>query len=386
MALKATSLRLTDQYRERMVALREGAQMEALRIWGKVDGRNLDATYQSKSLANSVAQMQREAVRLSGGYIHAFIEIERGERVGTPVVHRESIGEARNGDSLTKALESPMISVKARIKNGESVDKALEFGQQRLVRMVGLAVDTSTREALQSGMESSPHVDGYKRAVRGTCGACMAANKTSFYGLSVPMGIHPNCQCVTEPAVRSRHPREVFRERKIPADDQRLIDEWADNPDVAADCNCLLRGAAERQTGLSDKELRSLCDQMDHAIERAGPVLNSLHFWRGFGGLHPYEALEKTAEPLIEEVAVDDGIGTLVANEEQLGEEEEAYGATDAMLVAVDSRVKAIWNGNLEEILIRAGARYVTHGIMTTRPWRAASSVMPGVYPFLAKR
>ena len=212
-----------------MLALRRAGETEARRVWADVDLRDLDATYMVGTLALTVTGFQREAARLSGGYLHAFIESELGERVNVPVVYNDKAGLSRSGDQLGAALQNPIAEVKGRIGDGEPPEQALAYGLSSLVVMVGLAVDTAARDSLQSGMRNAPEVTGWRRAVKGTCGACLAAARARASRTSETMHIHPNCNCVTEPVIggvvdtyQRRTGKEIFDDMTPEEQDEAL--------------------------------------------------------------------------------------------------------------------------------------------------------------------
>ena len=216
MPTNPASLRITERYRARMVAIRERAQREARATWRKIDPDRLDDTYEVGMLTLTVSTLQREAARLSGGYLRAFVESELREPAGEPLVDARQVGQARNGDQLRKALESPMITTKVAIKDGHSPREALAIGRSALERMVGLATDTAAREALRVGMEATPDVVGWRRAVKGTCGACMGAATGTIENDAADLDIHPNCQCVSEPAITGRPTKRVSTDKLDP--------------------------------------------------------------------------------------------------------------------------------------------------------------------------
>jgi hypothetical protein len=186
-----------------MIALRQRAKSEARKAWAQVDQANLDGTYPVGMLALSVSVLQRDAARLSAAYIQAFVSSELGRPIDVPLVDARQVGSARNGDELRKALRSPLIGVKVGIRDGKDVPAALAEGGRTLERIVGLATDTAAREALRLASDHSTHILGWRRAIRGTCGACMGAATSEMHPADGELDIHPNCACVAEPVVKA---------------------------------------------------------------------------------------------------------------------------------------------------------------------------------------
>ena len=156
-----------------MIALRNRGRAHARKTWAKVNPDNLDATYDPGALVLNVWALQREAARLSAGYLAAFVASETGEKPKLPLVIGAAAGETRTGSILAKAFRTPLIGVKLEIKDGKDVRQAVREGGKQLEKTVGLAIDDATREALRLASEQSPDVVGFQRAVKGTCEACM---------------------------------------------------------------------------------------------------------------------------------------------------------------------------------------------------------------------
>ena len=168
MPLNQTSLRVTEAYRTRMVAIRKRAQAEARKTWRRIDPDRIDATFQAGLLALSVTTMQRQAAQLSAGYLAAYVASETGEKMPLPPAMALTAGDARaNGTDLLHTIRSTAIGVKAEIGDGIEVREALRRGGNRLEQNVGLATDEAAREALRLAMVAEDAVSGWQRAVKG---------------------------------------------------------------------------------------------------------------------------------------------------------------------------------------------------------------------------
>lgn len=208
MPLRPSSAALTDAYRRAMVALRERGVRAAKQYWNAIDPDEIDATYQVVQLALEVSALQREGARLSSGYLLAFIEAERRERLtNPPVVSALAVGRSFSGMPLEEALRGPVLSTKVMIRDtGRPARECLNVFAAELEKQVSLAIDNATRDSLRSGIDASEYCDGWVRAVRGTCAACAGAAEASKAPPGTPLQIHPNCQCVSEPSVKRREP------------------------------------------------------------------------------------------------------------------------------------------------------------------------------------
>lgn len=206
---------LTRAYQEQARLLVERAQAVARLAWRTVSLDDLDATF-ARWLDTTVTQTavaQRQAAQLAGGYLRGYLSAELEEPVDVePVDASGWVGRARDGRLLRDALPSALVAVKAQI--GRHDPAALRAGERRAVYMVGMAVDHVSRQALAAGIKADPRIRGYRRAVKGTCGACLgAASRT--YGDGEDFQVHPGCRCVQEPVVdgaRDRFPRPTGKQ------------------------------------------------------------------------------------------------------------------------------------------------------------------------------
>jgi hypothetical protein len=191
----AKSLQLTDAYRSRLLALGDRAEREARRRWPTIE--QLDGTDWPERTAAELTVAQRQAIRLTAGYLGAFIRSEGGRGTVPAIDSRRYAGLSRDGRPLTDALLSPIIGVRAKLKAGEPPDAALAFGLQRATRTVGFEAVQAARDALQDAVSDDDRLSGWERAVAGTCAACMALSGSSGPRFEV----HPSCQCVPQPRI-----------------------------------------------------------------------------------------------------------------------------------------------------------------------------------------
>ena len=202
MPVERRSFAVTEAYRARVVAIRDAIDRGiGTRTWPKnID--DLDDGWADRQTA-AISQAQKAAIRASSGYLTAFLSTEYGERLAGPELDpRPYVGQFVDGRDLREALRSPIIGTLAARKEGLDDAAALQVGLMRAKRMAEAAVMFAARGSLRDGMEADERVEGWERAVAGTCGACMGAS-ADRHGPSVAMSVHPNCKCVSEPIVRS---------------------------------------------------------------------------------------------------------------------------------------------------------------------------------------
>ena len=157
----------------------------------------LDVSTWPQEMASIVTQGQLEALRAASGYLGAFYASETGKRIIPPQIPRETVGLSRDGRPLVEALASPLIGVKAKLKEGASFGEAITYGLNRGLRMVAFEAQQTPREALIKAVDKDPRFSGFQRATKGTCGACLALSGNG--GPYFP--VHPGCECVPEPTV-----------------------------------------------------------------------------------------------------------------------------------------------------------------------------------------
>lgn len=191
------SLNLSRSYRDRLAGIVDRVQTAARGSWPTID--ELDTTIWPSRVAFTVQDAQREAVRATSGYLTAFLGSELGRRVSTvQIASNAYAGKSRDGRRLVEALESPIIGVRAALKDGKSPAEALAFGFHRATRTLDLDVMHAARSALTDTIAADDRFDGWQRLTKGTCGACMALSAHSGPDFKV----HPHCRCIPQPRVR----------------------------------------------------------------------------------------------------------------------------------------------------------------------------------------
>lgn len=226
------SLRLTEAYRERLLATRQRLQTQAERTWPTIE--SLDTTDWVDRMATTVAQGQTEAIRVTAAYLAAFLATETGRRSSPPSIDpREFAGRSSDGRPLSEALRSPLIGTLGALKQGLGSAEALRIGLNRATRLVGVDYDQAHRTALLSAIDSDDRFEGWHRVTGGTCAAC--ASKAGTLESGIHFQVHAGCKCVSEPAVAgttNRFPRptgiEIFTAYTREQQDEMLGPEAAE--------------------------------------------------------------------------------------------------------------------------------------------------------------
>lgn len=203
MPAQQRSLDVTNAYRRRLLSLGESVETTARQAWPRIE--DFDTTPWAEFMAGEVARAQTSAVRLTAGYLGAFLRSETGRGTVPAIDSRRYAGLSRDGRPIRELLQSPLIAVRAGLKEGLSPAAALARGLHRARRSVKFEAVQAGRDALTNTLENDERFSGWQRNVAGTCAACMA-----FSGQGGPhFDVHPGCQCVPMPTVsgvRDRFP------------------------------------------------------------------------------------------------------------------------------------------------------------------------------------
>lgn len=233
MPASASSLELTDAYRERLARIRRSTIGALSRLW-VLDLEDLDASFLAwLALADRLlTATQADAVRSTDAYAAAFIGTELGRPAVAPLGLAGSgiVGTATDGRPLRELLRPSVFTVKAAIGAGRSFAEASSLGQARALRASTTELDRAGDRALDLAIEEHDAITGWRRvASGGACGACLASMTGAVQSTARVLERHPHCRCTKEPVVdgapdRIERPtgRELF-EQMTPAEQNRLF-------------------------------------------------------------------------------------------------------------------------------------------------------------------
>jgi hypothetical protein len=200
------SLRLTDLYAQRLKAVAARVEQVASSRWS-LEPDDFDGSYGSwRDVAvQAVSQAQRQNVRLTQGYLAAFIASETGSRTAPLSVPAEKyVGKSRDGRDLREAWDSPVIKAKVAVRDGKSVEEASDIAKAAALALVGLDTYAAARSVMADQLGTIPIVIGFRRVTVGaTCGACMGAASGTILPKGTDFHVHPGCDCVAEPALKN---------------------------------------------------------------------------------------------------------------------------------------------------------------------------------------
>jgi hypothetical protein len=262
MPARRDSLRITDTYRHRLIALRDHAATVARRAWTQLDPEDLDATHSAwvATTATTTEAIQHAGLQLTAGYLAAYLTSELQDRVSPPALDpARYAGRSRDGRPLTETLGATLISVKAALADGTPISDALAAGAGRATRLVGSETIAAPRAALSDEIRADSRIRGWRRVTAGGCGACLAASSET-HGDDEPLPVHDGCRCTAEPIVADepdRYPRPTGRELldRMSADEQDAL--------LGAEKAQLLRsGAIDLHDLLSHSPMAAIDDQI----------------------------------------------------------------------------------------------------------------------------
>lgn len=201
MPAQQQSLRVTSTYRQRLAGIQERLARDVAGIWDAIDPDDLAGTYDAARAARLIEAAQRRSAQTSSGYLTAFLSSELDRRVAAATVAVVS-GETPAGRPLGDATFGVILGVKQRIGQDATPAEALGAGRVELLRLADVAADRAARQTLTAGLVEDDRFTGWRRAVRGTCGACLGAASGRLSSPDEEIDTHPGCQCVQEPQVR----------------------------------------------------------------------------------------------------------------------------------------------------------------------------------------
>lgn len=238
MAANPRSLQLTDRF-SRQLAIVAGRVGDLASSRWRLAPDDFDGSYSSwlDVVVPAAVQAQRQNVRLTVGYVNAFLLSETGSRVRLPQVDpNEFVGRSRDGRDLRDAWGSPPIKAKVAIGDGKGVGEASVIAQGAALKQVNVDVYHAARGPLAALTSAVSQFQGYTRVTGGAaCGACLGAADGTVFSSDEVFEIHANCDCVAEPVVEGvtdtvRRPsgQEIFNDLSESEQNARLGEQTAE--------------------------------------------------------------------------------------------------------------------------------------------------------------
>lgn len=224
MPANPASLEITDDYRARLLRLRDRVVRMVLTSWTTtVDIERLEASFRvwARAAEETISAGQAAAAMASGTYLAEFVASELDEHP-TPLDldPGDYAGQANDGRPLGALLGSVLVGARLAERKGLDVSQVRVAGAARAVRLARTEVMEASRRALADGMNRHQRVKGYRRVTSGSgsCGACLGSATRTIYPTRARLRIHWSCRCTAEPVVsgvseRVKRPtgEELFR-------------------------------------------------------------------------------------------------------------------------------------------------------------------------------
>jgi hypothetical protein len=222
------SLRITDLYGRRLKAVEARVKNTARAAWGFQQG-DFDAAYEQWLPLASIAvtEGQRENLRLTAGYLSAYLTSETGRFTRPPAIDPAPwVGSSQNGRPFRDAYRDTVVDAKVAISEGKTVEEASNIALKTALTMVSLDTYEAARGPFHEVLPSISAVIGFRRVSNGeTCAACLGLEDGTVLPSEDTFEIHPGCDCVGEPVIgdlpeRVSRPTGTEKFRELPPEIQ----------------------------------------------------------------------------------------------------------------------------------------------------------------------
>ncbi|MEF2979095.1 hypothetical protein [Subtercola sp. YIM 133946] len=169
----------------------------AKRLWALV-GDDFDSGFSriEDRLLELITAGQAAAARTGAAYVSDVLYETDQVDLPTMTVDPESFaGTAPDGRDLGGMFYSAVTSAKEAVKNGATLDAALQQGRNEVVKLALTTVSDANRESIGTAMGVRPAVEGWVRMLNPpSCGRCVIlAGK--FFRWNQGFQRHPRCDC-----------------------------------------------------------------------------------------------------------------------------------------------------------------------------------------------
>ncbi len=205
MPANAQSIRITDDYRAKLVRLRTQAAATATKAWPIVTLADLDGSVNqwAQVTGEAVTRGQLLAATLTNLYLASYVASE----TGTPVQPSgadlsQYAGKTEDGRPVVDLLRGALIAVRVSLLNGNGGEQALATGLARGVRGAAGQVLAAGRIAMDDLTQGDDRIIGWRRVAAGNaCGVCLGAATGAIQADSELLLCHDSCRCTKEPVV-----------------------------------------------------------------------------------------------------------------------------------------------------------------------------------------
>lgn len=162
---------------------------------------------------------QRQVASLTDAYLSSLYGHMTGEPSppsGDGLAAVAAYDVLREGKTPEDVYERPFIEVWAALKNGKSLDEAVQLGEQRLQNLAATDMQLAKTHASRAVLSGQERIVGYRRVLEGSysCGLCILAS-TQRYHKEELMPLHNFCDCGTAPIFGNQDPGQVLNEQLV---------------------------------------------------------------------------------------------------------------------------------------------------------------------------
>lgn len=217
-------------YAALVAAIRQGLIEYLSQVWEQVELGDAGLARLLELVVPVVRSAQSEVANLTSAYLAAATATR-----ALPV--DDSVFDGRGVD-IEKVYSRPIVTTRAALSRGKSVDEAVRLGGKRLESIATTDVQMAkVRQADRSMTHSGQKF--YRRVPEGveTCAMCLIAS-TQRYRVGTLLPIHGGCDCGVEPLPAGFDPnKQVIDEDLLAATHQRIkqvtdaVDRGGRNPD-----------------------------------------------------------------------------------------------------------------------------------------------------------
>lgn len=205
MAATARSLRLNDQYRSRLLDVRNRSVIAIAASWRAMSIHTYDQAFPGwlRAATATIANAQAHTATLSNQFAATYVASERGRaHQPTPLELSRYVGRTRDGRPVAQVLALADVSTRTALAYGARPEQAMEQGLGRAVRATRTEVMDAGRAALGAAMVHDAAITGWQRIPSSNpCGACLALSDAGPRATDEDLEIHASCSCTAIPIV-----------------------------------------------------------------------------------------------------------------------------------------------------------------------------------------
>jgi len=189
---------IVDAHQARQIEINQTATDRTLKLWGRMDFANLDASWLAiqPKVSQQIQAAQLAAARTSDGYTSALSAAYGFEPAANRIVPEAFVGVDGTGRSATSLMHGAVTTTKEAVGAGLSRIQSFEAGATFLAAMMKTALADVARASDTTSSVGKGYTV-YARVVEpGACSRCVILAGTTQFK---PFKRHPACRCTVQP-------------------------------------------------------------------------------------------------------------------------------------------------------------------------------------------